>query len=316
MLYCYCQNKNNKGLIILIDKSKINEILELLPMRRLALPIRDIPYPNSYCLWCNPSYIRLWTKLSALNRAWDMVRIYLRTKFTYIYMINIVSLLFSIEFHGVTAMRYQGFTEYKDTRLNSYDSEIKYILNPNEYVFYGTPVYAMCEGEVCEIYNKVLDNPHIGEISSLSKNMSLEYLYGNYICIKLNGLRYYYAGLQFNSMIKWKIGDKVRAGDILGKVGCCSKISKSPALHIECRSDFHLKTSKIPYIGESMGDIFLPLPLLKFEPFYEWKYINEARSNYDALVKTRAQDIKWQVNAIGSFVNAGSFIRKSLNSNV
>ena len=84
------QNKNNKGLIILIDKSKINEILELLPMRRLALPIRDIPYPNSYCLWCNPSYIRLWTKLSALNRAWDMVRIYLRTKFTYIYMINII----------------------------------------------------------------------------------------------------------------------------------------------------------------------------------------------------------------------------------
>lgn len=300
----------------MIDKSKIKEILDALPTRRMALPIREIPYPNSYCLWCNPSYIKLWSRLSNINKAWDMARLYLRTEFTYFYMLNIISMIFSIEYYGVTAMRYEGFTEYKDTRLNSYDSEIKYILNPNEYVFYGTPVYSMCEGEVCEIYNKVLDNSRLGEVTSIAKNMSLEYLYGNYICIKLNGLRYYYAGLQFNSMIRWKIGDKVKAGDMIGKVGCCSRINRTPALHVECRSDLHLNLSKIPIIGESIGDIFLPLPVLKFEPFYEWKFINEARTTYDALVKTRAQDIKWQVNAIGSFSNAGSFIRKSLNSNV
>lgn len=300
----------------MIDKSKMKEILDALPTRRMALPIREIPYPNSYCLWCNPSYIKLWSKLSNINKAWDMARLYLRTEFTYFYMLNIISMIFSIEYYGVTAMRYEGFTEYKDTRLNSYDSEIKYILNPNEYVFYGTPVYSMCEGEVCEIYNKVLDNSRLGEVTSIAKNMSLEYLYGNYICIKLNGLRYYYAGLQFNSMIRWKIGDKVKAGDMIGKVGCCSRINRTPALHVECRSDLHLNLSKVPIIGESIGDIFLPLPILKFEPFYEWKFINEARTTYDALVKTRAQDIKWQVNAIGSFSNAGSFIRKSLNSNV
>ena len=300
----------------MIDKSKMKEILDALPTRRMALPIREIPYPNSYCLWCNPSYIKLWSRLSNINKAWDMARLYLRTEFTYFYMLNIISMIFSIEYYGVTAMRYEGFTEYKDTRLNSYDSEIKYILNPNEYVFYGTPVYSMCEGEVCEIYNKVLDNSRLGEVTSIAKNMSLEYLYGNYICIKLNGLRYYYAGLQFNSMIKWKIGDKVKAGDMIGKVGCCSRINRTPALHVECRSDLHLNLSKVPIIGESIGDIFLPLPVLKFEPFYEWKFINEARTTYDALVKTRAQDIKWQVNAIGSFSNAGSFIRKSLNSNV
>ena len=300
----------------MIDKSKMKEILDALPTRRMALPIREIPYPNSYCLWCNPSYIKLWSRLSNINKAWDMARLYLRTEFTYFYMLNIISMIFSIEYYGVTAMRYEGFTEYKDTRLNSYDSEIKYILNPNEYVFYGTPVYSMCEGEVCEIYNKVLDNSRLGEVTSIAKNMSLEYLYGNYICIKLNGLRYYYAGLQFNSMIKWKIGDKVKAGDMIGKVGCCSRINRTPALHVECRSDIHLNLSKVPIIGESIGDIFLPLPILKFEPFYEWKFINEAKTTYDALVKTRAQDIKWQVNAIGSFSNAGSFIRKSLNSNV
>ena len=300
----------------MIDKSKMKEILDALPTRRMALPIREIPYPNSYCLWCNPSYIKLWSRLSNINKAWDMARLYLRTEFTYFYMLNIISMIFSIEYYGVIAMRYEGFTEYKDTRLNSYDSEIKYILNPNEYVFYGTPVYSMCEGEVCEIYNKVLDNSRLGEVTSIAKNMSLEYLYGNYICIKLNGLRYYYAGLQFNSMIKWKIGDKVKAGDMIGKVGCCSRINRTPALHVECRSDLHLNLSKVPIIGESIGDIFLPLPVLKFEPFYEWKFINEARTTYDALVKTRAQDIKWQVNAIGSFSNAGSFIRKSLNSNV
>ena len=300
----------------MIDKSKMKEILDALPTRRMALPIREIPYPNSYCLWCNPSYIKLWSKLSNINKAWDMARLYLRTEFTYFYMLNIISMIFSIEYYGVTAMRYEGFTEYKDTRLNSYDSEIKYILNPNEYVFYGTPVYSMCEGEVCEIYNKVLDNSRLGEVTSIAKNMSLEYLYGNYICIKLNGLRYYYAGLQFNSMIRWKIGDKVKAGDMIGKVGCCSRINRTPALHVECRSDLHLNLSKVPIIGESIGDIFLPLPVLKFEPFYEWKFINEARTTYDALVKTRAQDIKWQVNAIGSFSNVGSFIRKSLNSNV
>lgn len=300
----------------MIDKSKMKEILDALPTRRMALPIREIPYPNSYCLWCNPSYIKLWSRLSNINKAWDMARLYLRTEFTYFYMLNIISMIFSIEYYGVTVMRYEGFTEYKDTRLNSYDSEIKYILNPNEYVFYGTPVYSMCEGEVCEIYNKVLDNSRLGEVTSIAKNMSLEYLYGNYICIKLNGLRYYYAGLQFNSMIRWKIGDKVKAGDMIGKVGCCSRINRTPALHVECRSDLHLNLSKIPVIGESIGDIFLPLPVLKFEPFYEWKFINEARTTYDALVKTRAQDIKWQVNAIGSFANAGSFIRKSLNSNV
>ena len=288
----------------------LQEAIEHLPVKRLALPIREINYPNSYILWSNPTYISIWKKLSLLNKAWDLIKIFKSNVLVYTYMMNIASLLFSIEFHGVTAMRYEGFTEYKDTRLNSYDSELKYILNPNEYVFYGTPVYSMCEGEVVEISNKNLDNTHIGEVSSISKNTDIDYLYGNYIAIKYNGLIYYYAGLQYNSMIRFKIGDKVQPGTELGKVGCNGRIGRQPSLHIECRSA--LQINFIP----GLGNIFIPIPMLKFEPFYEYKFISPSRSTYDALVKTRQQDIKWQVNAMGSFFNSGSFIRKSLNSNV
>ena len=293
-----------------MNPNVIKEVVKHLPGKSLALPIREIPYPNSYVLWCNPTYYGLWKKLSLLNRAWDLVRIFQRNLIVYTYMLNIASMIFSIEFHGVTAMRYEGFTEYKDIRLNSYDSELKYVLNPNEYVFFGTPVYAMCEGEVVEVVNKNLDNTRLGEITSLART-DIDYLYGNYIAIQNNGLIYYYAGLQFNSMLKWKVGDKVKAGDMLGKVGCNGRIGRQPALHIECRSALQIKI--LPSV---LGDIFLPLPMLKFEPFYEYKFLNQARSNYEALTKTRQQDITWQVNNVGSFNNSGSFIRKSLNSNV
>ena len=187
-----------------MNPNVIKEVVKHLPGKSLALPIREIPYPNSYVLWCNPTYYGLWKKLSLLNRAWDLVRIFQRNLIVYTYMLNIASMLFSIEFHGVTAMRYEGFTEYKDIRLNSYDSELKYVLNPNEYVFFGTPVYAMCEGEVVEVVNKNLDNTRLGEITSLART-DIDYLYGNYIAIQNNGLIYYYAGLQFNSTSRFNL---------------------------------------------------------------------------------------------------------------
>ena len=288
----------------------INEFIEKLPQRKLALPIREIPFPNSYVMMCNPTYYALWRKLSTLNKAWDLISIFTDNFFTYLYMINTLGMMFSLEFHGVTAMRYQGFTEYKDTRLNSFDSQLKYVLNPNEYVFYGTPVYSMTDGEVVEVYNDIIDNVRINKVNTITRNMTIGYLYGNYICIKCNGLRYYYAGLQKNSMIKWKKGDKVNPGDILGKVGCCGRISRQPALHVECRSELNIE------LPSFFGELFIPIPLIKFEPFYEYQFLDSDRTNYETLVRTRVQDIKWQVNNIGSFMNSGSFVRKALNSNV
>ena len=293
-----------------MDKRIIENFLNKLPTRKLALPIREIPHPNSYIMMCNPTYYNLWKKLSTLNKMWDLVSIFTDNFFTYLYMVNTLGMMFSIEFHGVTAMRYQGFTEYKDTRLNSFDSQLKYVLNPNEYVFYGTPVYSMTDGVVEEVKNDIIDNVRISKVNTITKTMTIDYLYGNYICIKLNGLRYYYAGLQKNSMIKYKKGDLVKAGDMIGKVGCTGRISRQPSLHVECRSELNIE------LPSFFGELFIPIPLIKFEPFYEYQFLDSDRTNYETLVRTRAQDIKWQVNNIGSFMNSGSFVRKALNSNV
>ena len=222
------------------------------------------------------------------------------------YYLRIAEFIFGMTFYGIQQMRYQGFTEYKDQRINSYSTSLKYILNPDEYVLWDLPVHTMTDGEVVSIYNEAIDMISRTNINGIGLDSGLEELCGNYIIIQSGQLEYIYAGLKRNSMKKFSIGDKVQAGDIIGRVGCCGKLASHPFLSIQCRWKRHIP---LPF---KLKSVYFPLPMLNFEPFYQVRLINETRNTPEALERMYAKDIQYTYNA-GSLMSDGTLIRKALN---
>jgi hypothetical protein len=288
-----------------IKNDVITAVAEHMPGKKLSLPLYGfLDQPTYHILLCNPTAKDIWKRMSKTNIISLFRNIYLFNIFIGQYISRFSTIMFSMEFHGIQQMRFKGFTEYTDQRIDSYTTSLKYVLNPDEYVLWNTPVHSMTDGEVVEINNSAPDMISRTSIRSIGLNTSVKELYGNYIIIRTNELDYVYAGLQRDSMRKYAIGDKVQSGDIIGKVGCCGKLGVKPFLHVECRLAF-----SIPYVFEN---IYFPLPMLNFEPFYQVRLINETRNTPEALERMYAKDIQYTYNA-GSLMSDGTLIRKALN---
>ena len=136
------------------------KILDMFPTRKLHLPLlgyrQEWPY---HITMCNPGFREVWERLSYYNMVSSLVMIY-RTNMlmpSYGVIDKALRTLFSLNFFGLNTMRYQGFTEYKDNKLSSYTDQLKYVLNPDEYVLWDEPVYAMADGVVTRTYNELPD---------------------------------------------------------------------------------------------------------------------------------------------------------------
>lgn len=127
--------------------------------------------------------------------------------------------------------------------LDQLDSNLQVILNqkrPNEeYPCYGKEVIAVADGEVLDSFDQLPENP--SSCSDLSKEQIIkfaqEYGYvhlsgGNQVVLKhSNGEYSFYAHLIPGSL-SVKKGDKVKRGQILGKVGNSGN-SDGPHLHFQ-----------------------------------------------------------------------------------
>lgn len=127
--------------------------------------------------------------------------------------------------------------------LDQLDNNLQVVLNqkqPNEeYRCYGKEIVAVADGEVTDSFDQLPENP--SSCSDITKEQiikfALEHGYvhlsgGNQVILKhSNGEYSFYAHLIPNSL-KVKKGDKVKRGQILGKVGNSGN-SDGPHLHFQ-----------------------------------------------------------------------------------
>lgn len=290
-------------------------ILDKFPTRNLHLPLQgyrsDWPY---HVTMCNTTLKDVWNRLTYYNMI---------SAFSVMYKVNAMAAvvpllgssvkeLFSLNFFGLNTMRYQGFTEYKDNRLSSYTDQLKYVLNPSEFVLWDEPVLSMTDGTVVELYNETNDMINRGSLNSrvfIGDNLNI--MYGNHVAIETdNFIRVYYCGLRRNSFLKLKEGDRVTVGQKIGNVGCCGTAGKRPYLHIEFAFNV-VKNTGIKAIDDARL-IQVPIPAVNMEAFYEMPLWTDYRDSAEGVERMYVKDIKYIFNP-GHFLRAGSLIKRTAN---
>ena len=132
-------------------------------------------------------------------------------------------------FLGVQPQRYKGFTYLTDPKINSGEDDfMRYIINPYDYIIYGSIVHSCCDGVVAEVRDGVHDKLREDYLNFGSRDVE-EHL-GNMIRINHGVVQLTYGGLMERS-IRVKEGDTVSKGDEIAKVGC-SAYSKIPFLYL------------------------------------------------------------------------------------
>ena len=153
--------------------------------------------------------------------------------------------LFSIHFFGVQPVfGGRGLTEYRNNKINSFVDVIHRVLDPYEYIMYNHPVHAVADdGTVVSIENSYSDQ--VGRLYEVNfGSLKPDDFMGNTIEIEHeNKIRSVYGNLKRHSSVV-RIGQKVRAGEMIARVGLSGK-HPSPYLF------FSIATPglKIPIVG-------------------------------------------------------------------
>ena len=114
---------------------------------------------------------------------------------------------------------------------------------------YGKPVLAVAEGRVITARDGMPDNiPGHGDAFHPAVPITLETISGNTITLDLGGGQFaYYLHLQPGSL-QVKAGDRVRRGQVLGRIGC-SGDAREPHLHFEVTTSPKLVAGEgVPYL--------------------------------------------------------------------
>lgn len=280
----------------------VQEMLDRLPPRKMRMPLagNSATWPY-HVMVCNPSIQEIWSRLSTIDLVSAFTNIYNLNKFTALSILNIADIAFSLNFFGLNTMRYQGFTEYRNNLLSSYSNSLRYTLNPDEYVLWDQPVRSMTNGEIVEIVDDYPDRLSKESFNGGFFGMKENDMYGNSITVRCNDIDYMYSCLKYRSTFKYKIGDKVMPGQVLGRVGCSGKLAKRPYLQVKARIRYKFNVHPLP-------KIVFPVPMLKFEPFYEMKLLNGSRFSPESLERTLVRDIKYIYNP-GCILASGSLVR-------
>ena len=107
-----------------------------------------------------------------------------------------------------------------------------------DYYCYGKPVIAVSSGSIVDLRNNVVDTP-IGQ-----KNV--EQNWGNYVLIKHTDTLYSLVAHLKTDSVRYKIGDTVRKGDVLGLCGN-SGLSPYPHLHFQFQSSSYVGAPTLEY---------------------------------------------------------------------
>ena len=115
----------------------------------------------------------------------------------------------------------------------------------SSYAFYGTPVHAVANGRVVNLYDGADEQVPAGAV----KGITAESIGGNMLVIDIGGGAYaFYAHMQRGSL-KVKLGEHVRAGDVIGLLGNTGN-TDAPHLH------FHVMDGTSPLDANSLPYVF------------------------------------------------------------
>jgi hypothetical protein len=159
--------------------------------------------------------------------------------------------------HNYFAQRYAIDWVKQDAEGKTYQGDE----SKNEsYYCYGQNVYAVASGEIVAIKDNIPENtPHSGKTAV---DINYDTVGGNYVVIKMDKDHYaFYAHLIPNS-IKVKVGDKVKPGQVLARLGNTGN-SSEPHLHFHVvDGPSFIGANGIPY---GFNHFMRKLPSGKFE---------------------------------------------------
>lgn len=113
------------------------------------------------------------------------------------------------------------------------------------YAYYGTPIHAVADGTVVNLY----DDTDEQVPSEPAKGINTDNIGGNMLVIQIaDGVYSFYAHMQRGSL-KVKLGDHVKAGDVIGLLGNTGN-STAPHLH------FHLMDGPSPLNANGLPFVF------------------------------------------------------------
>ena len=232
--------------------SDYKDIINIMP-KYMKLPIRGFRNKNFHCFITTDHFTELLSKQGAINIAFQgyvMQKLFQRNilmfssdssiaseKHDSIFLLSLLNqnraiatvvlprmnYLFSVHFFGVQPVfGGRGLTEYRDEKVNSFVNQIHRILSPYEYIMFNHPVHSVADGTVVSIensYNDQLFRTYEVNFAAIKPD---DYL-GNTIEIEHSPMCHsVYGNLKRHSM-NVKIGDKVRAGDMIARVGMSGK---------------------------------------------------------------------------------------------
>jgi len=121
-------------------------------------------------------------------------------------------------------------------------------LNESYYAF-DKPYLAPADGEVLAVENGIEDNKPVGKMNE--KNPL-----GNYVIIDHGNDEYSYLAHFKHKSIEVNEGDRVKQGDVLGRVGNSGN-SSEPHIHFHVADSEHPERSKSIRINFDEGDSFI-----------------------------------------------------------
>jgi len=128
-----------------------------------------------------------------------------------------------------------------DDKNRASEGDFKKLAN---WPFYGDPIYSVADGTVVNLYDEApeqVPGPH-------PTGITVDNIGGNMLVVDIGGGAYaFYAHLQRGSL-KAKLGDKVKAGQVLGLLGNTGN-STAPHLHFHLMDGVSpLNANGIPYV--------------------------------------------------------------------
>lgn len=140
--------------------------------------------------------------------------------------------------------------------------------NPSYYC-YGSDILAVADGTVTDVTEGIPENIPLTEERAVPNKREL--MSGNYIILKLESGEYAFYGHLQPGSIRVKIGDKVSAGQAIGRIGNSGN-SDAPHLH------FHISDANDPLSGQGLPFAFYSFEVMDRLNIPEWErmvYNNE-----------------------------------------
>ena len=264
----------------------VSELMQVIP-KSMSLPIWGFREPEFHLLATNPQASKYYSQFQLMTGLASYVLA--RSKLLYLTLSAFAEYLSGIQFYGVQPLNFKGFTQLRDKRINSFTDTSHVIISPYEYILFNHPVRATADGVVESIdmgsyEDRVYRNTNF--LSRLAHNPN-DYR-GNYISIKHNEvIRSNYCNLKKYSS-KLKVGDQVKKGQIIGRVGL-SSIINSPCLI------YFLSVAPGIDLG-FLGRYTFPLPSVEWERVITCRLTNQFIKSINGIEDFYAKDIKYTIS--------------------